>query len=411
MKKSVLVLLSVMFLCFTACGNSGGDKIASKGQKTNAEKGGSLKSGEESVTEETALTGSFFSMQTAVDSNSGTPIADMLVPDGWTIYGSSRGNICDWMYPIQGYAGVLNPEGTVFVELQTSEHYAMKAESFGTTGVITGQQSVPSQEGENWQEYATYLNYKNASGYLDYFCRSHYGSYEVIRDIDKGNKFAREYQAYVDKISDTELNFARRYFSSNGTISFFKQWSEGTEICRQISFNANGKDYYAELTIPTFGYGMLMRTAYGYAFVNIQNDSWQVPFILVYMAEGKEAFDANYENYKAVSENIRLRKEFADLVMKSSEQIQIQYMKMTQAAIDASIEAGREYNGNASSTMDKVRGMWEDCIKERDEYIREDGSHIKVDMNYDSVYQSGDRYYLGRDGLSPDGWTKLDKAY
>ncbi|MBQ3798785.1 MAG: hypothetical protein II837_00690, partial [Treponema sp.] len=226
-----------------------------------------------------------------------------------------------------------------------------------------------------------------------------------------GNKFAGEYQAYVNKVADTEVNFARQYFSVNGTIQYAKMWSEGTEICRQISFTNNGKEYYAELTIPTFGYGMLMQSAYGYAYVNIMTDSWQVPFILVYMAENRELFDNNYEAYKAVADSIQLRSEFADLVRKHSEQIQLRYMQQTQIAIDASIEASREYNGNFSSTMDKVRNMWEDCIKERDEYVREDGSHFKVDTRYDSVYQSGDRYYLGTDGSAPDGWTKLNKAY
>lgn len=417
MKKMAFALLITMVLCVSACGNSNGGKPATKGQasdsgqelavKTAAEKTAAKKSG----VVKARPTGTFYSMQTAVDAGSGAAIADMLVPDGWSVYGSSRTNICDWMYPMQGYAGVLNQDGTVFVEMQTSEHYTMKAENFGTTGTLVTQQAVPAQEGENWKEYATFLHYKNASDYLDYFCRTHYGSYEVIKDIELGNKFAGEYQAYVNKVADTEVNFARQYFSVNGTIQYSKVWSEGTEICRQISFTSNGKEYYAELTIPTFGYGMLMQSAYGYAYVNIMTDSWQVPFILVYMAENRELFDNNYEAYKAVADSIQLRSEFADLVRKHSEQIQLRYMQQTQIAIDASIEASREYNGSFSSTMDKVRNMWEDCIKERDEYVREDGSHFKVDTRYDSVYQSGDRYYLGTDGSAPDGWTKLNKAY
>ena len=46
---------------------------------------------------------------------------------------------------------------------------------------------------------------------------------------------------------------------------------------------------------------------------------------------------------------------------------------------------------------------------ERNEYLTEDGSSIKVDTKYDTVYQNEDLIYMGPDGLAPDGWTRLQQ--
>ena len=47
----------------------------------------------------------------------------------------------------------------------------------------------------------------------------------------------------------------------------------------------------------------------------------------------------------------------------------------------------------------------------RIEYETTDGSRIKVSTQYDTVYQDGDRLYMGPDAYAPDGWTRLEKTY
>ncbi len=68
-------------------------------------------------------------------------------------------------------------------------------------------------------------------------------------------------------------------------------------------------------------------------------------------------------------------------------------------------------NPEAESTSDKVMNMWDDVIKEVDEYKTLDGRKLKTSIYNETVAQDGDTFYIGKKIGIPSGFKELSKSY
>jgi len=66
-----------------------------------------------------------------------------------------------------------------------------------------------------------------------------------------------------------------------------------------------------------------------------------------------------------------------------------------------------DYEKTSGYDSDRFMDQWSDVIKEQNEYTTLDGETYKISTSYDTVYQNGDQLYMGPEGQSPYGWTRL----
>ncbi|MBQ2592835.1 MAG: hypothetical protein II567_06110 [Candidatus Riflebacteria bacterium] len=82
-----------------------------------------------------------------------------------------------------------------------------------------------------------------------------------------------------------------------------------------------------------------------------------------------------------------------------------------QVALEASRDQIMGDYNSSSQTQDRVRNMWNDTIKELDEYKTLDGKRLKTSMFNETVAQDGDTYYIGNKTGIPSGFKELSKSY
>ena len=128
-----------------------------------------------------------------------------------------------------------------------------------------------------------------------------------------------------------------------------------------------------------------------------------------------ELFDKYNGVYQTVISNIIVRPEFCYLNARLKEMNEERVAKIGAVRAQVALEASRDqimgdYN-SSSQTQDRVRNMWNDTIKELDEYKTLDGKRLKTSMFNETVAQDGDTYYIGNKTGIPSGFKELSKSY
>ena len=126
-------------------------------------------------------------------------------------------------------------------------------------------------------------------------------------------------------------------------------------------------------------------------------------------------FDKYKGTYEAVVRNISIRPEFNYLNKRLSDMNTERVARIgvvrSQVALDASRDMIMGDYNSSSQTMDRVRNMWSDYIKDLDEYTTEGGNKIKTSMFNETVAQDGNKFYIGTKNGVPDGFKILNKSY
>jgi hypothetical protein len=150
--------------------------------------------------------------------------------------------------------------------------------------------------------------------------------------------------------------------------------------------------------------------------VDLDCTYWNVPISFMFIADSREAYDqyrpvfntvvANSDfTFEFLYVNIRYGSAIDDAIHAGLMQKSMEYILGRSGSWVTEAENSPDYDSS------KFADQWSDVIYERDEYETTDGSRIKVSTQYDTVYQDGDRLYMGPDAYAPDGWTRLEKTY
>ena len=158
-----------------------------------------------------------------------------------------------------------------------------------------------------------------------------------------------------------------------------------------------------------------VNTSTGNALTVTNTIEWEISYFTVFRANTKELFDKYNGVYQTVISNIMVRPEFCYLNARLKEMNEERVAKIGAVRAQVALEASRDqimgdYN-SSSQTQDRVRNMWNDTIKELDEYKTLDGKRLKTSMFNETVAQDGDTYYIGNKTGIPSGFKELSKSY
>ena len=336
----------------------------------------------------------------------GTPVFDLLLPLGWD-GGVSIDQPKDAVYPYVGQIVISSPNGDAKIFIETARHYLQSYIETGVNGgVLPGQ--MFSESSQDWQTdettYTTYLDYRQAPTYAEFYVETYLGGTATSSYFDE--QATDELQVISDKYySDSVTQFSQELLPYMGVTQFREDWHEATVGgARYTSSNGVG-----EVTAIVMGqqatYTIPAATQY-VTDTNMVYTTWLIPMVAGFQASNDEAFNEWYDTYKTVVHNITLRPEFTQTVSQRSQQIEEMVMKTL-----GEIARHRTITDTESGVTVDTMEMWDDVIKEQNDYMTEEGTRIKVPTVYDTVYENDGSIYMGPEAYAPEGWTKLETTY
>ena len=329
----------------------------------------------------------YFSAQTLYDPQTGVPAAKVLVPSGWNTSLSVNWSFMSTSSPGVGRVTLQSPDGKAAICMISNQ--ALADVSYNGTRI---------GEGTDPGLYMTYFHYRDAAGVQQVGLQNEgFGGAELVSSYP-----------VADSILSMVQEAAQVKLQANIAALSTPIGCEGTAADKLYRYGNTYIEYYSLVTAA--------RVNVNNGRVDLDCVYWNVPISFLFIADSRETYDQYRHVFNTVVANSDFTYEFL--------YVNIRYG----AAIDDAIHAGlmqksMEYILDSSGTWvteaesspdfdsSKFADQWSDVIYERDEYETADGSHIKVSTQYDTVYQDGDRLYMGPDAYAPDGWTKLNKTY
>ena len=329
----------------------------------------------------------YFSAQTLYDPQTGVPTAKVLVPSGWDSSVSVNWSFMSTSSPGVGRVTLQSPDGKAAILIVSNQALA----DMTYNGTRVGEGTDPGL-------YITTLHYRDADGVQQVGLQNEgYGGAELIGSYPVADSIL----AMVQEAAQVKLQ-------ANLAALITPIGCEGTAADNLYRYGNTYIEYYTLVTAA--------RVDVNNGRVDLDCTYWNVPISFMFIADSREAYD-------------RYRPVFNTVVANSDFTFEFLYVNIRYgSAIDDAIHAGlmqksMEYILGSSGSWvteaenspdfdsGKFADQWSDVIYERDEYETTDGSRIKVSTQYDTVYQDGDRLYMGPDAYAPDGWTRLEKTY
>ena len=318
----------------------------------------------------------------------GFPVAVMLVPEGWSV----SMNI-DWEFISTATPGVANilmtsPDGHAIISAISSYSF----NDLYSNGESTG-------EGVDIGSYMTKLRYRNAEEYADL----------AASLKDENSTLVEEYPVSED-VKRVAEDGARAMLLGHTGAGLTGVASEGTVADRHYRSGNN------HLEIYTCVLGTHVQSYSSAYRVNMDMFTWNVLFTYSLATDSQENYDLYRPVFRMVAGNSGFTTDFAYVLTLLGHQIAaiINGTTTTGPSIDE-ITSGSgswldDYYQTNESDSDKWIRQWDDVIKEVNTYNTTDGGTVSVSTQYDSVYQDGDKIYMGPDSQAPDGWTQLEIA-
>lgn len=322
--------------------------------------------------------------------NDGIPVANLLVPQGWTAELTVNWNFCSTTTPGVATVILTSPDGHGIIRLASAEHF------MDYDAPLT----YPT-EGAYRNVYMTYLRYRNAADFQKLTLEMlNCENAEFVEELEVPEALCQTV------ITASELLLQNTYNSGNASTPLS---SEGTVAHRHYRV---GDRHLEMLTLDMSARGI----TYGSVTQN-ENVCWYIPTDYLLAADSQ----ADYDRYHPV---------FEQVVACSSFTLDFQYVNLVygdkirevvhsgllqesyQYIMSDSIGWLTDYYKTTESDAGSWSGGWDDVIKEVNTYQTTDGGAIKVSTQYDTVYQNGDQIYMGPESQSPEGygWTKLEIA-
>ena len=354
-----------------------------------------------------AYSGTFFTWQTVTDPNRGYPVADVIVPEGWSVNCLTDWNMIDMINPAMARIILTSGDGRAMIQYDTTRDFADEENNVANIA------SEKHPEGPDEGRYATFLEYKNAVDYAEYYIANTISqSYSMTGDGSMDESALSEVDDYWQQTCVLENQQTQQLLrGSDITLD----WTETSGSKRQFSYTGNdGGNYVGETETVVLGRQTTTHLP-GSSHVagsKIINCYWFPVYVATYTAYDDQAFNEYYDAYRAILDNMQIRQEFLSARNEYSNELVENYFRIMAEQSGQTFDPSQlDTWSSDSETMDRVREMWDDAIKDQTQYQTEDGGYVKVPTQYDAVYQNGDTLYLGTDGGAPDGWTKLYEGY
>ena len=327
--------------------------------------------------------GTLYTHRVLKDPKTGIDAVTALIPDGWYADVSVDWGRVDANSPGLAVMTLTSPDSHAQIKMFSNQQY------FDITA--NGQRY---EEGINMQIFASILHYRTAEEFQKLGLESEqHPNARIVKRIDVSD----DMKALVQEASRVKLQ--NNLGSASAAVG-----AEGT-VAHNLYQDRN-------LYIEYFNMVTSARTKISAGRVSMDQISWNVPISFLFYADSEEAYGKYRDVFLNVMANSDVTMEFVYVNLCYGQQIiaLIQQNLTSQAEAYLNSSAGawaEEYERSSGYDSDAWANQWSDVIYERNEYTTTDGNTIKVDTKYDSVYQDGDRIYMGPDGLAPDNWTKL----
>lgn len=354
--------------------------------------------------------GYFAYRQVVSDPQTGYPVAEVLVPQGWVAACEVNWDVYDVAFPALAHVAVYKEDGTAQMDYYTTQQYMMNSKE------VAGY-SEQSPEGVDYELHATRLDYQRADEYAEGIISGNLSSeYSILSDVPNNDEEFGQVEQWYHDYCISQAQISQQALGS--AMQYDLLWDEVTQARKYFSYinQQTNAQSYGEISTLVLGTQSAITTPGTVHIGNIVDYTtvWMPVFIQVYTAYDEDSYNNNYDEYEMISDSITIRAEFTSAMKQKGLQLADQVFTYiaqknggsSGTSLDTQSEIEETYD-----TIDRTFEMWDDVIKEQNEYALEDGSTIKVPTKYDAVYQSGDELYFGTDGGAPDGWNKLYETY
>ena len=372
MKKMLLCLLLVI-LFITGCGVKSNNSSNKKGAEAS---------------------GRMYELISLTDK--GINMFNSVVPEGWTSSIYSQ-NLVNSSHPFMEPVILTNQDETARIII-LSQHSYVENKNYN--------------EGQNEQYYTTYLHQMDASTYLDYFMDKIYPGVAFVQNGVVEDELFNE----LNTFQELRVNLAKQEASQLQADQYGVYISIGDEGVTSAKKEYQNGDSYYEASTSVLAVSTTLRSSLS-SLLDSKSIFWYMPYLIIFEANSKEAFDAYYEDYNFIVANSSFTTDYYAMVEYVSGAIENAYSSIYAERSKASLQAMNDYidsnytSTSSQSTNDKVMEMWDDVIKEVDKYQLEDGSYIKTSIMNDTVAQNGNEIYIGDKAGIPYGFNEVSKGY
>lgn len=344
--------------------------------------------------EEAEANGNIYNMFALYDK--GVDMFEGVVPSGWTAQISSQ-DMVNSSHPFVETVVLTNPEETARIIIISQHSYV---------------ENNRYNEGVNQDYYTTYLHQMDASTYLDYFMNNQFPGSTFVQNVNVDSRVLSQLEDLHNMKVAAGKQDALQLQAQNYGVYITVNGAGFSSSKKQYQ---NGSNYYEASTsvssISTTLNSSLSSLLDSYAV------QWYMPYVIVYEAVSKEAFDEYYDTYNFIITNSNFTVDYYAMVEYVSSAIVNAYTSYYAAKSKAGLDAMNDYidsnysSTSSQSTNDKVMEMWDDVINEVDKYQLEDGTTLKTSMYNETVAQNGNEIYIGSKAGIPNGFTEVYKGY
>ena len=324
--------------------------------------------------------GMYYTLETLTDRTTGARTANVLVPYGWTADLSVDWDTIDITAPGVATVRLLSPDGKAAILITSNYQYCNEFTN-----------STQKNEGPDLNQYITRLHYRNASEVQSLFLQGA-GNAVQVTSYTLPDAFLRMVQdaaqAKLDNITSSAIMLA----------------CEGTAADTLYRINDHYTEYITMVTAAA------VRTGSSHAVTTMI--IWNLPCSWEFHTDSRETHDRYRDVFLTVIANSCFTEEFLYLNRKYGDQIAdlVSRNLLSQAQSYLQSQSGAwisDYEKSSGYDSDRLTGGWSDVIKDQNEYTTLEGETVKISTAVDTVYQNGDQFYLGPEGQSPLGWTRL----
>ena len=330
----------------------------------------------------------------------GAVVGKAVVPEGWSVQVQELGLGSESiLWPNALYVTATSPAGDCVLNFLSKRTFQ---QSYAN---LMGYTSASEDDSYDYSRMIHMLDYRDADGVCDLMAGILYGTPDFESELPVAQERSDEVAAAKSRF-DTE---ARELYAMAGQMSggsgLSVQWTDVTIAARTYRIGSgraaltavsSGLDLYADM-----GGGSYTEDIY-----------WNIECVY-----GMYAADSVFDEYQTVFDmfvsNTTVSQEYTNMTDLHAAHL-IQYYLQLQnggGVSEPEENAALEQIGNDTvGTGDTYSAMdgWSDVIREENDYITSDGTHIKVPSGYDHVFEGDDgRIYAGNSVDGPAGSTEL----
>lgn len=348
-----------------------------------------------------------YTFQTLTDQMASMPIADMMIPKGFTASVTSHWDRLDGNYPGHEIISIENSDKSVGIYIFTNESYS-QFQNKNTFGI-----NIPQNEGPDYNRYITLMNYKDSATVIDTFMNKlSFSNKNLYKNLPIDNNIINIFRnEYIKAAQENLLKIQKINMLRGNEIKITLKDVNLDKVRKQYKLD-NG---YGEFSTSIKSVSMTM----GNKMMETTAIAWEIQYFILYKASSKELFGKYYDTYRNVLANSYIRPEFYYINMKIRKMYNENLFKTDYhlPPISEIVENEEVMNYYSNSTYneaallsDKVMKLWNDCIYELQSYKTLDGRIIKSSMNKEKIAQKGDIFFIGRKNNLPKGFKVLSKV-